>query len=376
MRRHKPFGALPSLGPLLFLALLVPMLTGCGAIAPAVSETSSQTASEQGALVQESTTLLLTDGESMAIADRRLDTSSHGEHGAVVTQAATLTLENVDIATTGRMAIPLAAIQSQAAISATGGSAVSSGLGSPCLYAAGVITLNGGVYESLRSEAAIVEEGGSLTLTDTALSTKSGDSGIMVYGTTSAGSPSAGGSVTASGGSLVSADRHGPFVYVTNATATITLRGVNVTSLSGTLVMAAADRWGAPGANGGHAVLIAEEQSLTGNLIADSLSTLNLTLRSRSSLTGAINPEGTAAEAHLTIEPGSTWKVTADSYLTSLTILGGISDDTLSCINGGGHTIYYDASSPLNQALAGKTYKLQGGGSLTPYPSGTDLLTP
>ena len=40
---------------------------------------------------------------------------------------------------------------------------VSSGAGSPCLYAAGSIEVSGGVHEALRSEVAVVEEDGSVT---------------------------------------------------------------------------------------------------------------------------------------------------------------------------------------------------------------------
>ena len=56
--------------------------------------------------------------------------------------------------------------------------------------------------------------------------------------------------------------------------------------------------------------------------------------------------------------------MSADSYLTSLSDASGISGSTISNITGYGHTVYYDACA--NSILGGKSYTLDGGGTLQP----------
>jgi hypothetical protein len=145
-----------------------------------------------------------------------------------------------------------------------------------------------------------------------------------------------------------------------------TLEGVEVTAGSGVLLSAAAGNWGNQGSNGGTANLVADAQSLTGGVVADSISTVALTLQNGSTLTGSIDAGGSAREARLTLDGTSTWTVTADSQLTSLTLGGGISGDTITAITGNGHTIYYDAGDSANGALGGRTFSLNGGGTLQP----------
>ena len=62
----------------------------------------------------------------------------------------------------------------------------------------------------------------------------------------------------------------------------------------------------------------------------------------------------------------STWTVTGDSKLTSLSDTSGISGTSITNIYGNGHTVTYDKSLAANSALGGKTYTLNGGGTLTP----------
>ncbi len=66
----------------------------------------------------------------------------------------------------------------------------------------------------------------------------------------------------------------------------------------------------------------------------------------------------------LSLDSSSTWNVTADSYLTTLSDTSGISGTAITNINGNGHTVYYDAAA--NPALGGQTYTLNGGGVLKP----------
>jgi hypothetical protein len=186
----------------------------------------------------------------------------------------------------------------------------------------------------------------------------------MIYQSMSGDAQGTRGVFTMTSGSLAYTAKNGPLFYVTNSTGVITLKGVSLTATSGVLVKASAGNWGNSGSNGGTAILTADSQTLTGNLIADYTSSITATLQNASSLTGSINPDHTAKAANLTLDSSSTWNVTADSYLTCLADPGGISGTTMTNIIGNGHTVYYDKSTC--PALGGATYTLSGGGVLKP----------
>ncbi|MGA2498227.1 MAG: hypothetical protein ABSH20_10825, partial [Tepidisphaeraceae bacterium] len=159
------------------------------------------------------------------------------------------------------------------------------------------------------------------------------------------------------GGSLTTTT--GPLLFVTNTTAIIKLSGVKLTSADNKLLDAAADRWGRSGSNGGNVFLTAENQTLVGDVTADKLSSITMTLQKKSTLTGSIN------RAALTMDSTGKWIVTGDSVLTGLTIEGATSKQ-ITGIEGNGHTVRYDLALPANQWLEGKTLDLPKGGQLVP----------
>jgi hypothetical protein len=123
---------------------------------------------------------------------------------------------------------------------------------------------------------------------------------------------------------------------VANTAATITLTDVAVSNLTptdtnpnGTLLTAAALNSGTPSANGGNVTFYAYGETLAGDVIVDSISTVNVNLAADaatapSTLTGAINAANNpGATVNLTLDATSTW-VVADgtSYLTNLTNAG------------------------------------------------------
>jgi hypothetical protein len=139
---------------------------------------------------------------------------------------------------------------------------------------------------------------------------------------------------------------------------------VTITTNSGVLVNAAAGDYGNKGANGGDVEFTVDSQTLSGDVNADALSTINMTLQSSSQWSGAINNANTAKEADLSMDASSTWNVTGDSHLTIPDDSEAISGSTITNIVGNGHTVYYDPDS--NEYLQGMTYSLSGGGSLVP----------
>ncbi len=145
----------------------------------------------------------------------------------------------------------------------------------------------------------------------------------------------------------------------------ITLQKVKLSGGSGVLVSAAADQWGTKGSNGGNVLLTAQSQTLQGSVTADRYSTIALKLLQDSTLSGAVNTAKTAKSISLTLDASSTWSVTANSHLTSLSgaVIHG---STITNIMGNRHTVTYDTSAAANSYLGRKTYTLANGGTLGP----------
>jgi hypothetical protein len=265
------------------------------------------------------------------------------------------------ISTAGANSGAIATDRGGGTITVSGGSVTTSGQGSPAIYSTGAITATGGTYSATGSESAVIEGANSITLTDATLTSSKADKwGVLIYQSMSGDASGTKGTFTMTGGSLANTAATGPLFYVTNSTGVITLKDVDVTAAGGVLVKAATGSWGNSGSNGGTVVLTADGETLAGDLVSDSSSSISATLRNGTTMTGSIN------SAALTLDATSVWNVTGDSQLTSLSDASGISGTTIANINGNGHTVTYDASLSANSALGARTYSLAGGGQLTP----------
>lgn len=298
-------------------------------------------------------------GSSIALSNVTITATGDGSHGVMATQGATLTLVNVDIATTDPHGAPIATDRGGGTVMVTGGTVTATGTDSPGIYSTGNIRVADANITATGPEAAVIEGSNSITLTNTTLSGGNANTGgVMIYQSTSGDASAGTGTFTMAGGMLTATA--GPPFFVTNTNAVIALTGVDVTASSGTLINAAAtSQWGTPGNNGGIATFTADHESLAGDVLADNGSSVAVNLKNGSTLAGSIN------WASLTLDATSTWNVTGDSVLTDLSGTAGFSGTTVSNIIGNGHTVTYDASLATNSALGGKTYTLANGGNLT-----------
>jgi hypothetical protein len=105
--------------------------------------------------------------------------------------------------------------------------------------------------------------------------------------------------------------------------------------------------------------LIADAETLSRDVTADSSCSAAVQLTNGSTLSGTIT------NASLWLDATSSWSVTGDSSLVSLTGAV-ISGTTVTNITGHGHTVAHDASASANTALNGGTYTLAGGRTLKP----------
>ena len=203
-----------------------------------------------------------------------------------------------------------------------GGTFTSTGQnGCPAIYSTADITVKNAECVSTNSRAVIIEGKNSVTLenctlTGNDLSTKAGSvkANVLLYQSAS-GDASVGTSVfTMSGGTMKA--NTGAMFYCTNAASVINLNNAELLlSDDGTLLIVSAGRWGKDGKNGGDCTLNAKAQTLTGDIQVDAISSLTLNLTEGSSFTGAVTGEG---KISVTLDASSTWTLTGDSYVASL----------------------------------------------------------
>lgn len=157
----------------------------------------------------------------------------------------------------------------------------------------------------------------------------------MIYQSMSGDAASGTAKFNMTGGSLIS--KRGDVFYVTNTKAKIRLKNVKITNKdkTGNLLTitgnSASRGWGSAGKNGANVTLTANNQKLKGNIVVDTISTLNFTMKNKSTFAGTItikdnaqNGAAVANNAVVTIEKGSTWNLTGDATISSLTCKGKI----------------------------------------------------
>jgi hypothetical protein len=306
------------------------------------------------------------EGTTVNLSDVTINATGDGGHGVMATLDGVMNLTNVDMTTSGAHSAPIATDRDGGTINATGGTLTTSGQDSPCYYSTGTLNIENSTCNATGSESVVIEGANTVNLIDSTLTSSVADKwGVMIYQSFSGDAQGSDGIFTMTGGSLAHTDANGPLFYVTNTTGYITLNGVDVKAASGILIKAEGnDRWGTSGSNGGTVILVTDAQTLSGDLVADEISSITATLQNGSSLTGAVDAGNTAKEINLTLDFSSNWTVIADSYLSWLTDPDGTSGTTINNINGNGHTVYYNAS--LCTDFGRQTFALNGGGTLTP----------
>jgi len=102
--------------------------------------------------------------------------------------------------------------------------------------------------------------------------------------------------------------------------------------------------------------------SISGNLRFDTAEDeVDLQLRSGSRFLGTTDGDG-AIGIRITLDAASRWILTGDAYVAALSD----EDPSLSNIDSGGFSLYYNAESEENLWLGGKSMALSGGGYLIP----------
>ena len=258
------------------------------------------------------------EGSIINVENTNIHTKGDSSRGLDATYKGTVNGKNLTITTEGAHSATLATDRGEGTITAEAAKLTTSGTGSPVIYSTGNITANNVNGVANKSEIGVVEGKNSITLTNSNV-TSYHDNGFMLYQSFSGDAESGMARLKAENNTLTTHGT-GAFIYVNNTTAEADLTGNTILMpKTTTLVKATADsRWGKDGENGGHLTLRASNQELSGNIVADSISTIAIDMANGSSLVGAINTDNTAKEITVKLSKDSTWTLTGDSYVKSL----------------------------------------------------------
>ena len=282
------------------------------------------------------------EGTTVNISDSVIETTGNCSGGLMTTGGGTMNASNLLIHTTGNSSAAIRSDRGGGTVNVTGGSYTTEGTGSPVIYSTADITVSDAVMESTASQDVVVEGQNSVTLNNVNLTasnvTKNSNKSewyqaVMIYQSMSGDADEGLASFAMNGGTLT--NLNGDIFFVNNTTATIDLTSATIVNedSEGVFLRAAAAGWGSEGSNGGHVTMNASSQNIDGDMIVDEISSLNLYLKDSSSFSGAINSDGQSGDVYVEIEDGSTWTLTGDSYITSLTCSAG-------SINLNGHKLY------------------------------------
>ena len=258
------------------------------------------------------------EGSVINVENTNIHTKSDSSRGLDATYKGTVNGKNLTITTEGAHSATLATDRGEGTITTEAAKLTTSGEGSPVIYSTGNIIVNNVNGIANNSEIGVVEGKNSITLTNSNV-TGYKDNGFMLYQSFSGDAENGIARLKAENNTLTT-HATGAFLYVNNTTAEVDLSN-NVISMpnTSTLVKAAADsRWGKTGENGGHLTLRTSNQELSGNIVADSISTIALDMTNGSSLVGAVNTDNAAKEVTVKLSKDSNWILTGDSYVKSL----------------------------------------------------------
>ena len=250
----------------------------------------------------------------------------------MTTYGGTTDATNLTVTTSGGSSAPIRTDRGGGWVNVTGGTYTSNGQGSPAIYSTADVKVTSATLISNASEGTCIEGTGSIELTNCNLTatnnTLNGNATfydtIMIYQSMSGDASSGTSEFTMTGGKLIS--KKGHTFHVTNTTATINLNNVNITNSSDNVLISVCDDGWSGGSN--TATLNAANQTLTGSVLVGSDSKLTMKLTGSSTFSGKTSGKITNAKGNtvstsigtlnMTLGSGSTWKLTGDSYVTSI----------------------------------------------------------
>ncbi len=275
-------------------------------------------------------------------ADSDIKTTQNTSGGIHAAGGGTLYAWDLNVETNGASAAADRSDRGGGTMVVDGGSYTSNGTGSPAVYSTADIAVNNADLTANGSEAVCIEGLNSLHLFDTDLTGNMSDDeqndctwNVILYQSMSGDSEVGNSTFEMDGGTLTA--KNGGMFYTTNTESTFVLSNVDINYADDNAFFLRCTGnnnkrgWGQTGANGADCLFGANDQEMQGDIIWDSISQLDLYMTG-STLTGAVVDDETYAGnggdgyCNLYIDKDSTWIVTGDSTVSSLSCEGTIRD--------------------------------------------------
>ena len=298
-----------------------------------------------------------TDGARVFVNDTEITTTTGGNSrgldatygGVIYGNALTISTEKDHCAT-------LATDRGGGYISVTNSDLSTKGSGSPLIYSTGDIEVDNVTGTSSGSQIAgmegynrIIIYNSTLESTNDAISGSDPiKNGVILYQSMSGDadtSTSQTAIFNAADSTLKTSITDGAMFYVTNTTARVVLDNTKLDFDSSKVDLINAsgndsNGWGTAGKNGGRLIFTGISQELSGNITADTISSIDFYLTNGSTWTGAAsiveNSNGSTSEAPITINIDGTskWTVAADTTISALN-----AEDGAAIVDGNGKTV-------------------------------------
>ena len=277
------------------------------------------------------------------VADTDITTQQDTSGGIHAAGGGKLYAWDLNVETNGESSAAIRSDRGGGTMVVDGGTYTSNGVGSPAVYCTADIAVNNAELTANGSEAVCIEGLNSLRLYNSNLTGNMSDDEqndttwtVILYQSMSGDSEVGNSTFQMDGGTITS--KNGGLFYTTNTECTITLKDVDITYNDDNefFLQCTGNNnqrgWGQSGANGSDCNFTADSQDMKGNVIWDSISDLDFYMTNGSTLEGAfVNDESNAGNGgdgycNVVIDKDSTWTVTGDSTITSLSNAGTITD--------------------------------------------------
>ena len=328
------------------------------------------------------------------VSNSTISTEQNTSGGIHVAGGGKLYAENLTINTNGGSAAAIRSDRGSGTMVVNGGSYTANGSGSPAVYVTADITINDAELTATGSEALCLEGLNTVRLYNSVLSGNMPDQEqndntwtVILYQSMSGDSQVGQGSFTMDGGKLVSGN--GGLFYTTNTESVFVIRDVEIEAAEDSeyflRVTGNSNRrgWGSAGANGADCDFTAISQQMNGDVIWDSISSLDLYLTEGSVLTGAVIDDESCAgdggngSARVVIDESSDWVVTGDSTVSVLECAGSVTDEAGNAVSivGSDGTEYVSGSSQYTVTVGSFTTAadISGAGSIDSFEEHSTL---
>lgn len=282
------------------------------------------------------------------IVDTVINTTGNNSGGIMVTGGGTLNAKNLTITTSGNSSASIRSDRGGGNLTVDGGTYTTTGQGSPAIYSTADITVENATLNSESSEGVVVEGANSVTLKNTIVNdnniTLNGQSetykNIFLYQSQS-GDAAEGTSYFTAQDSVLNTKK-GDTIYITNTNSVITLKHNTIKNedTTGVFLRVEGAAWGTSGSNGGDVTTKLDNQLVEGDIVIDSISTLDLSLTNNSVYSGAINTANESQNIKVTLDKDSYIVLQGNTYITSLE--NEVTDNSNIYLNG--YTLYVNGT--------------------------------